>query len=130
MTVISKQTASHVEQGPGFEARFEEVGDWTVSMETYGADADLASLFAGLPDDACQSIHFGVVLSGQVTFTYADGTEDVIGPGEAYVTEPGHLPRMVAGTRLVEFSRTAELAETIEIVTRNLAAMVSAGGSA
>jgi hypothetical protein len=36
---------------------------------------------------------------------------------------------MVAGTRLVEFSRTAELAETIEVVTRNLAAMESAGGS-
>jgi hypothetical protein len=126
MTVITKQTASQVEQGPGFEARFEEVGDMTVSLETYEADADLGPLFAGLPDDACQCVHFGVVLSGQLTFTYADGTEDVIGAGEAYVTEPGHRPRMADGTRLIEFSKTAELAETMEVVVKNLAAMESA----
>lgn len=126
MTVIRKQTASHVEQGPGFEARFEEVGELTVSMETYDVAADLAPLFAGLPDDACQCVHFGVVLSGQVIFSYADGTEDLVGPGEAYVTEPGHRPRMTADTHLVEFSKTSELAETMEAVTKNLAAMESA----
>jgi hypothetical protein len=126
MTVISKQTASHVERGPGFEARFEEVGDLTVSMETYDVEADLGSLFAGLPDDACQCVHFGVVLSGQITFTYADGTEDIVGPGAAYVTHRGHRPRMAAGTSVVEFSKTAELAETMEVVTKNLAAMESA----
>ena len=126
MTVINKETASHVEQGPGFEARFEEVGDLTVSIETYDDEADLAPLFAGLPDDSCQCVHSGVVLAGQVTFTYADGTEEVIGPGEAYVTQPGHRPRMAAGTRLVEFSKTAELAETMKVVIQNLAAMDSA----
>jgi hypothetical protein len=126
MTVISEQTASHVEQGPGFRAHFEEVGDLTVSMETYDAETDLGPLFAGLPGDACQCVHFGVVLSGQVTFTYADGTEDVVGPGEAYVTHPGHRPRMAAGSSVVEFSRTAELAETMEVVMKNLAAMESA----
>jgi hypothetical protein len=126
MTVISKQTASQVEQGPGFEARLEEVGELTVSMETYEVDTDLSPLFVGLPDDACQCVHFGVVLAGQLTFAYADGTEDVIGPGEAYVTEPGHRPRMAQGTRLVEFSKSAELAETMEVVVKNLAAMESA----
>lgn len=123
MTVINKETASHVERGPGFEARFEEVGDLTVSIETYEAAADLAPLFTGLPDDSCQCVHFGVVLAGQVIFTYSDGTEDVIAAGEAYVTDPGHRPRMAAGTRVIEFSKTAELAETVAVVAKNLAAM-------
>ena len=126
MTVISKQTASHVEQAPGMKARFDEVGDLTVSIETYDTDVDLGPLLVGLPDDACQCVHSGVVLSGQVIFTYTDGTEDVIGPGEAYVTQPGHRPRMSAGTSLVEFSKTTELAQTLDVIMKNLTAMEQA----
>ena len=35
---------------------------------------------------------------------------------------PGHIPQFRAGTEIVEFSPTAELAKTMEVVTRNLAA--------
>src|SRR5215831_10956479 len=52
---------------------------------------DMAPLFRGLPDDRCQSPHWGIVVKGRLTFTYADG-EDVIEAGEAYYAPPGHTP--------------------------------------
>jgi hypothetical protein len=105
-----------------FEGRYQEIDDYTVGFETYTADADLAPLFRGLPGDRCQCRHWGVVLKGALIYVNADGTEDVIGPGEAYYVGPGHLPRLTAGTEVVEFSPTAELAETMAVVERNLEA--------
>ena len=46
---------------------------YSVGFEKYTADADLAPLFAGLPDDRCQCPHWGYVIKGKVKFTYADG---------------------------------------------------------
>ena len=37
----------------------------TVGFESYSADADFAPIFTGLPDDRCQSRHWGVVLKGR-----------------------------------------------------------------
>ena len=39
----------------------------------------------------------------------------------AYYGAPGHLPLIFAGTEIVEFSPTAELNRTMEVVGRNLA---------
>ena len=105
----------------GFEGHYEDLGGNTVGFETHTADADLADLFKGLPDDLCQCRHWGVVVTGQVTFRYPEGDE-VITAGEAYYARPGHTPVLSAGTELVEFSPTDELARTIEVVVGNLAA--------
>jgi hypothetical protein len=43
--------------------------------------------------------------------------------GEAYFAPPGHTPELHAGTELVEFSPSAELERTLEVVMRNVAAM-------
>src|SRR6266550_8710909 len=40
--------------------------------------------------DSCQSRHVGTVVSGQLGIKHNDGTEIEIGPGDAYVIEPGH----------------------------------------
>jgi hypothetical protein len=110
-----------------FEGRYHEIDDYTIGFETYLADTDLAPLFRGLPGDRCQCRHWGVVLKGALIYLNADGTEAVIGPGEAYYVSPGHLPRLTAGTEVVEFSPTAELAETMAVVEGNLEA--AAAGS-
>jgi hypothetical protein len=47
----------------------------------------------------------------------------VITTGEGYFAKPGHLPEIFAGTEVVEFSPTAELAKTLEVVTKNMEAM-------
>jgi hypothetical protein len=125
MSKISKDAASQIEKMDGFEGRYEELGGYTAGFEAYTADADPAPLFTGLPDDRCQCPHWGVVLRGRLIYNYADGSQDVIDAGEAYYARPGHLPVFTAGTEIVEFSPSEELAETIEVVLRNLAATSS-----
>jgi hypothetical protein len=98
----------------------QDIDDYTIGFETYTSHADMAPLFVGLPDDRCQCTYFGMVLKGQLTYHYADGTEDVIGAGEAYVARPGHTPELFPNTEVVEFSPSAELARTIEVVTANM----------
>ena len=75
MPKASRQTASETVEVEGYEGHFEHFdGDYTVGFETYTADADLAPLFKGLPDDRCQCAHWGYVIKGKVTFTFTDGT--------------------------------------------------------
>ncbi len=114
-------TSDHVEV-PGYEGHFEGfAGGYTVGFERYTEDADLAPFYAGLPDDRCQCAHWGYVITGKVTFRTSTG-EETIEAGEAYYVPPGHTPVLYAGTEVVEFSPTEELARTMEIVTTNMAA--------
>ena len=107
----------------GYEGRFAELDGYTVRFETYTADADLSPYFKGLPDDRCQCPqHWGVVLKGKLVYHYADG-DDVIEGGQAYYARPGHLPEIFAGTEVVEFHPTDELAKTMEVVEHNMKSM-------
>ena len=61
--------------------------------------------------DSCQARHVGVVQSGRLVVTHDDGTEVELGPGQAYVIEPGHDARVVGDERFVAYefeSRSAE----------------------
>jgi hypothetical protein len=40
--------------------------------------------------DSCQTRHLGVVAAGRIHIAHGDGTEVDLGPGDAYVIEPGH----------------------------------------
>ena len=88
---------------PEFEGRYVDLGGYTVAFETYKADADPAEFFRGLPDDRCQCPHWGVVLTGSISFRFADHTE-TYAAGDAYYAPAGHTPVMTAGTEVVEFS--------------------------
>jgi hypothetical protein len=121
MPKLNKKDAPDSMKLEGYEGHFGELGDYTVGFETYTADADLAELFRGLPDDRCQCPHWGVVLRGKLKFTGSDG-DTIIGPGEAYYVGPGHLPYLYAGTEVIEFSPTHELRETLAVIEQNMAA--------
>jgi hypothetical protein len=109
---------------PEIEGRYVELGDWTVSYETFRADADPAPLFRGLPDDRCQCPHWGIVMSGRIVVSYPDG-EETFTAGDVYYLRPGHLPHPFTGTEVVEFSPTAELQATMAVVESNLEAVSS-----
>ena len=64
----------------------------------------------------------GYVIKGRVKFAFADGTEEFYEGGDAYYAPPGHLPTLYAGTEVVEFSPTAELQKTLEVVSRTMEA--------
>ena len=121
MPKASRITATDTFALEGYEGHFEDFGPYTVGFERYTADAELAPLFVGLPDDQCQCPHMGYVVTGRVKFTFADGTEELYEAGDAYYAPPGHLPTLYAGSEIVEFSPTIELQQTLEVVERNMA---------
>jgi hypothetical protein len=123
MPKASSDTASERLELEGYEGSFEHwEGGYSVGFERYSADADLSPYFVGLPDDRCQCPHWGYVIAGKVTFTFGDGSSETYETGDAYFVPPGHTPTIFAGTELVEFHPTEELAKTVEVVTRNMEA--------
>lgn len=123
MPSASKDTASENVTVEGYEGHFEHFdGGYTVGFETYSADADMAPMFKGLPDDRCQCPHWGYVVRGRVKFTSTDGREETYEAGDAYYAPPGHTPTIYTGTEVVEFSPTEELAKTMEVVQKNMEA--------
>ena len=126
MPRMSKADAAVSLDEPEIEGRYAELGEYTVAFETHKADMDPAALFQGLPDDRCPCPHWGVVLAGRIVFRYADHDE-VYTAGDAYYGAPGHLPLLFGGTELIEFSPTASLNETMDVVGKNLEAARTAG---
>ena len=59
--------------------------------------------------DSCQANHVGAVVSGRFHIKHNDGTEIDLGPGDAYVCEPGHDGWVVGDEPCVmlEFDATA-----------------------
>jgi hypothetical protein len=123
MPTVSKQSATQGgEYGPVVD-RAEELDGYTVNFVTFQEDIDATPLYKGLPDDRCQCPHWGYVVTGKVTFRYADH-EEVCEAGDAFYTTPGHVPvKHEPGTEIVIFSPTAELRKTEEAMERNVRAM-------
>jgi hypothetical protein len=61
--------------------------------------------------DSCQARHVGVVQSGRLHVAHEDGTEVEIGPGDAYVIEPGHDAWVVGDEGFVGFEFEPRSAE-------------------
>jgi hypothetical protein len=121
MGKVSKRTAGEVVEAPGFAGRYGETDGYTIGFEGYTEHADMTPLFVGLPDDRCQCPHWGYVLRGKLVYHTADGDIEVT-DGEAYHVGPGHTPEIFPDTEIVEFSPTAELQQTMAVVTRNMEA--------
>ena len=124
MPRASKASASQVESMEGFEGRYEELGGYTVGFEAFSADMDAAPIFKGLPDDRCQCPHWGYVVKGKIGFRYPGG-EETHEAGDAYYAPAGHTPILYDGSEVVEFSPTAELHQTMEVVMKNIQASAS-----
>jgi hypothetical protein len=122
MPNVSRDTASETIALEGLDVRVEHLeGGYSVCFESHTADADLAGLFRGLPDDRCQLARWGYVLRGRVAFRFAD-REETYEAGDAYYVPPGHTPVHHAGAEIVEFSPTDVLAQTIPVVMENMRA--------
>ncbi|MGH8249827.1 MAG: cupin domain-containing protein [Steroidobacteraceae bacterium] len=108
------------EYGEGFYSRMVEWGGMIVSNETFPKGLDATPLFKGLPQDMCQSPHWGKILRGQVRIKTASG-EFVLKTGDVYYLEPGHVPVYEEDTEVLEFSPKKEYQMTIDVVNRNIA---------
>jgi hypothetical protein len=120
---LSKESAPRVERMPGFEGRYMEVDGYTLGFESFESAGDFTPMYKGLPDDLCQSHHWGYVLSGRMIMHRPEG-DIVAEAGEAYYVGPGHTGEVgLPGTQVIEFSPTAEYEETMAVVAKNLEAM-------
>jgi Cupin domain len=127
MPKVSKDSASQVEQmGPMGEDRHEDLSGYTVDFMSFTQSGDLAPLLKGLEGDACQCPHWGYVLKGSITMRVGD-REEIYGPGDAFYVPPGHSPSFEAGTEMVQFSPSEELAITVAALKRNMEAMQAGG---
>ncbi len=118
----SKEEVPTAVDSAGVVIRLTEWGDMNVALETFPAGTDTEPIFKGLPDDRCQSPHWGYVLKGRVRVRYPD-REEVMGAGDAYYMEPGHTTVFDEDTEVVEFSPKGEYQKTLEVAQRNVAAM-------
>jgi hypothetical protein len=121
MPKVSKESAAEVrEMGPVTDRR-EEMNGYTVEFVSFAADADLDGPLQALPGGSCQCPHWGYVIAGRMRFVFAD-REEVYEAGDAFYTPSGHRPYVDAGTELLQFSPTEELA----VLERAIAEWMSA----
>jgi hypothetical protein len=120
MARTSSATADTVKDYGPVEDRFSELGGYTVSFVTIREAQDLAPMLASLPEGRCACPHWGYLLSGRMLVHYADHDE-VIEAGDAFYLPPGHVPEADAGTEIVQFSPTDELATTEAAITAAMA---------
>lgn len=108
---IAKQDIPARINVPGAVAR--QQGDFggvdgygTLSGEYFslGAGTDIAPLLQGLQGDLCQSPHWGYVLQGELTVTYADGAEERVKGGDLFYWPPGHTVKVGQDAEIVLFS--------------------------
>jgi hypothetical protein len=62
--------------------------------------------------DSCRLHHEGTVVAGQMHIQHEDGTELQIGPGDAYVIEPGHDAWIVGSEAFVGYEFDSNAAES------------------
>ena len=86
-----------------------------------GAGADIAPLLKGLEGDLCQSPHWGYLLQGEVTVTYADGAEEVIKGGDLFYWPPGHTVRVGSDAEVILFSPHQEHAAVMDHMLAKMA---------
>ena len=120
MPSVSKESAATKVTWDGVDIDHADLeGGYAVCFERHTADADLAPLFRGLPEDRAQLPRWGYVIQGRIGFRFTD-REETCEAGEAYYVGAGHTPVYYAGTEIVEFSPAAILNETIPVMLRNL----------
>lgn len=119
MLKLSKDTAPVEDYGP-VKVQTAEGDGYTANFVTFEQSIDHRPLLKGLPDDSCQTPHWGYVFKGRVKFVLGD-KEAVFEAGDAFYVPAGHIPiENEPGTEYVQFSPTKELEETSAVIMQNM----------
>lgn len=78
------------------------------------AGTDIAPLLKGLKDDACQSPHWGYLVSGELAVTYTDGSSDDCKGNDLFFWPAGHSVRAVKDSEIILFSPAREHNEALD----------------
>jgi hypothetical protein len=108
------------------QTRTVDEGGMTIAFERLKAGVETAPIYKGLPDDACQSPHWGYVIEGRLRIALSDGTEDTAVAGQAYYLPPGHNVVVEEDALVVELSPTEDRARTMDHAARVVQAAAGA----
>ena len=122
MPKVSKTSATKVQDIGIGEVHEDVAGGYEFSFLDLREESDMAAMLKGLPDDRCTCPHWGYVMAGELTFTFADHVE-VFEAGDAYYVGPGHTPAMSAGAQVLMISPEEEAAEVGAVIQRNMEAL-------
>ncbi|MDX2478770.1 MAG: hypothetical protein QNK24_00375 [Desulfuromusa sp.] len=75
---------------------------------------DITELLKGLTGDLCQSPHWGYVLEGQLTVSFADGTKETPRSNDLFYWPPGHTVKAELNTEMILFSPQHEHSQVID----------------
>jgi len=85
-----------------------------------GKGADIEPLLQGLEGDLCQSPHWGYLLEGELTVTYADHSSDHVLSGDLFYWPPGHTVRAERDSEIILFSPQHEHGQVIEHLRKKI----------
>ena len=78
------------------------------------AGTDISGLLKGLENDLCQAPHWGYLIDGEVTVTFADGQEETVVAGDIFFWPPGHTVKAGADADIILFSPQAEHCKVVD----------------
>jgi len=84
------------------------------------AGTDISPLLQGLEGDLCQSPHWGYVLQGELTVTYADSSHEVTNSGDLFYWPPGHTVKVGQDAEVILFSPQDEHSEVIDHMLKKM----------
>jgi hypothetical protein len=96
-----------------------KAGEMEIGFTWTTGPRDYTSLYEGLPGGVCPCDHYGYIFSGRICARYADGREEVIGPGEVYYIPKGHVLIYEEATHHLEINPHRELQELMAVILRN-----------
>jgi hypothetical protein len=112
---------------PGATARqIKDFGDATgygkIGGEYFslGAGTDLSPLLQGLEGDLCQSPHWGYIIEGELTITFADDHQEKAVTSDLFYWPPGHTVKAGKDTEMILFSPQHEHCQVIEHVLKKV----------
>ena len=112
---------------PGATARqIKDFGDATgygkIGGEYFslGAGTDLSPLLQGLEGDLCQSPHWGYILEGKLTISFADGHKENTVKNDLFYWPPGHTVKADEDTEMILFSPQHEHGQVIDHVLKKV----------
>lgn len=128
MRIAKEDIPVKVDASPGAVARqVEDFGDasdyGSIAAEHYriAAGTDLAPLLQGLENDLCQAPHWGYLISGKLTVSFTDGSQENPRSGDLFFWPPGHTVRAEVDTEMVLFSPQHEHTPVLDHLNKMLA---------
>ena len=125
---IARQDVPVKINAPGAVARQQrDFGDATgygrISGEYFslGAGADIAPLLQGLEGDLCQAPHWGYLLQGELTVTFADGAHEIVHGGDLFYWPPGHTVKVAQDAEVILFSPQDEHTHVLDHMLKKMA---------